>query len=76
MKRAGAGRRLLVRVLLAGAALAFVVPGTGCGGAKHAKIAGPPPEYEPPEPFDAAPPPAVEARPDATASPRPGAAPR
>ncbi|HEY3593779.1 MAG TPA: hypothetical protein VGL13_07895 [Polyangiaceae bacterium] len=30
---------------------------TACGGAKHARFAGPPPEYEPPEPWDSAAPP-------------------
>lgn len=75
MTRGAAGRSGLVFLLLAGASAALSVPDAGCGGAKHAKIAGPPPEYEPPETFDAAPMPAAESRSDAAAS-RPDGAPR
>jgi hypothetical protein len=53
MRRAAARASRIALLLFAGAALAPVVSGTGCGGAKHAKIVGPPPEYEPPESFDA-----------------------
>jgi hypothetical protein len=75
MTRGAAARSGLVLLLLAGASAALFVPDAGCGAAKHAKIAGPPPEYEPPEPFDAAPMPTAESRADAAASRSDGAPP-
>jgi hypothetical protein len=54
-------------LLFAGGVALLVAPEAGCGGAKHAKVVGPPPEYEPPEPVDAALPSTVESRPDGSA---------
>jgi hypothetical protein len=35
------------------ALVAFAAVATSCGGARHRKVAGPPPEYEQPEQLDA-----------------------
>jgi hypothetical protein len=57
MSRSSIARRgSLGAFLFAFAGAAIILPSqAGCGGAKHAKISGPPPEYEPPEAFDASP---------------------